>query len=301
MAPELDNVANRRVIVEPPFLSDLRRMVDEHLDQRLPSPTEHPAILHEAIRYSALARAKRIRPALALTVYETLGGAEIERALPPCCALELVHTYSLIHDDLPSMDNDDLRRGLPTLHKKYNEGIAVLAGDALHDLAFAWTAQAGNTQLVIELAEAIGSFGMIGGQVADMEAEGRPVSEEDILFIHRQKTAALIRCAARFGALLAGDTGAGLAAVSRYGAKLGLAFQIVDDILDIEGDQAKLGKSVGSDQKNLKATYPAAVGMERSHEAANKLIDEAIEALSGAEFPTERLIELARYIGRRES
>jgi geranylgeranyl diphosphate synthase type II len=283
------------------FMDKQRELVDEYLAKRLPSTDKHPQILHEAIRYSALARAKRIRPILALSAYEALGGADFEFALPPACALELVHTYSLIHDDLPCMDNDDLRRGLPTLHKKFNEGVAVLAGDALHDLAFAWTAEAGNTQLVIELAQAIGSYGMIGGQMADMEAEGNPVNAAEIEFIHRRKTGALIRCSVRFGALLAGAAEKELSALTTYGEKLGLAFQIVDDILDVSGDQSKLGKSVGSDEKNLKATYPAAIGLEASQIEADRLIDESIAALESASVPAKRLIALAKFIGQRES
>ena len=286
------------------FLDHKREMIDAFLDSELPPIAEHPQGLHEAIRYSALAPAKRIRPILALTTYDALCDPEAPQApapLGPACALELVHTYSLIHDDLPCMDNDDLRRGRPTLHRKFNEGVAVLAGDALHDLAFKWVASAGNTQLVTELADAIGSYGMIGGQVADMEAEGREITEADIAFIHLRKTAALMRCSSRFGAILADASADDLAALTAYGEKLGLAFQIVDDILDIEGDQTKLGKNVGSDQKNHKATYPAVVGIERSRAKADELIGEAIGALSGSKFPTERLTALARYIGRRES
>lgn len=288
------------------YLSEKRALIDAYLDKRLPSSAQYPNRLHEALRYSALAKAKRVRPILALTVFETLGGTDAEHVLAPACALELVHTYSLIHDDLPCMDNDDLRRGLPTLHKRYNEGIAVLAGDALHDLAFLWTAEAGNTELVKELAEAIGSYGMIGGQMADMEAEGRQVSEDDIRFIHRRKTAALIRCSVRFGSILAGANADADRAISGYGEKLGLAFQIVDDILDVEGDQDKLGKQVGSDQKNLKATYPAVIGVEASYQRANALIDEAISYLDILESSSDghdvsRLKELAEYIGQRES
>lgn len=293
--------AEAKISLESAYLSQRRQQVDHYLDDHLPPVFQPPTLLHEAIRYSSLAPAKRIRPIMALTVFEALGGVDVEFAMGPACALELVHTYSLIHDDLPCMDNDDLRRGLPTLHKKYSESVAVLAGDALHDLAFAWTAESGRTRLVIELAEAIGSYGMIGGQMADMEAEGKAVTEEDIKFIHRQKTAALIRCSVRFGAILAEASDDDLSAISRYGSRLGLAFQIVDDILDIEGDQRKLGKEVGSDEKNLKATYPAAVGLEKSHQAADQLIAEAISALDEVTFPTERLIAIAQYISHRES
>lgn len=283
------------------YLEQMRRVIDREIDHLLPQVSEHPQALHEALRYSALARAKRVRPILALTGFEALGGSDYDLALPPACALELLHTYSLIHDDLPCMDNDDLRRGLPTVHKKFGEGIAVLAGDALHDLAFQWTARSGKIELVNELAIATGSYGMIGGQVADMEAEGRPVTAEEIEFIHTRKTAALIRCAARFGGILAEADVSCLEALTLYGEKLGLAFQIIDDILDIEGDQAKLGKEVGSDEKNEKATYPAAVGLAESRRIANNLITEAIEALSSCSFPTGRLTELAKYIGMRES
>ncbi len=283
------------------YLTEKRQVIDDEIDRLLPSVSEHPRELHEAIRYSALARAQRVRPILALTAYEALGGTDLDAALPPMCALELLHTYSLIHDDLPCMDNDDLRRGLPTVHKKFNEGIAVLAGDALHDLAFQWTARSGKIELVHELAVATGSLGMIGGQVADMEAEGRAVTADEIEFIHTRKTAALIRCSLRFGGILAGAKDQCMESLTVYGAKLGLAFQIVDDILDIEGDQDKLGKEVGSDEKNCKATYPAAVGLDESHRIAGVLIDEAIAALEGCSFPTRRLTEMARYISQRES
>ncbi len=283
------------------YLTEKRQVIDNEIDRLLPKVSEHPRELHEAIRYSALARAKRVRPILALTCYEALGGTDLETALPPMCALELLHSYSLIHDDLPCMDNDDLRRGLPTVHKKFNEGIAVLAGDALHDLAFQWTARSGKIELVHELAIATGSYGMIGGQVADMEAEGRPVTAAEIEFIHTRKTAALIRCSLRFGGILADAEAPCMEALTLYGEKLGLAFQIVDDILDIEGDQDKLGKEVGSDEKNSKATYPAAVGLAESHRIAAGLIKEAIAALNTCAFPTDRLTELARYIAQRES
>jgi len=286
--------------VERPALDRMRQMIDEYLDANLPPVTQYPSILHEAIRYSALARAKRIRPALALTVYEALGGRDMAYALGPACALELVHTYSLIHDDLPCMDNDDLRRGQPTLHRKFGEGVAVLAGDALHDLAFQWVAVSGNCQLALELAQAIGSYGMIGGQMADMEAEGKRVDADEVSFIHKLKTAALIRCSARFGGILAGADERTLAALSVYGEKVGLAFQIVDDILDLEGDADKLGKQVGSDVKNAKATYPGAVGIASARAEASRLVDEAVTALDDMAYPTARLIELAKYITGRD-
>ncbi len=213
----------------------------------------------------------------------------------------MVHTYSLIHDDLPCMDDDDLRRGIPTLHKKFDEATAVLAGDALHDIAFQLLAKSGSAQVVEELALAIGTFGMLGGQMADVEAEGTEVSLEEVQYIHIHKTGALIRASVRIGAILAGVNGEVLNQISQYGEKVGLAFQIIDDILDVEGDEKKLGKSVGSDCKNKKATYPGTVGLSQARIDANRLIDEAIEINNGFGLKDNHFAVLARYIGQREN
>lgn len=283
------------------YLKQKRAEIDLLLNKYLPPEDEFPQILHKAMRYSVLAGGKRIRPVLAMTAYESFAGRDSEVINPAACSLELVHTYSLIHDDLPCMDDDDLRRGIPTLHKKFNEATAVLAGDALHDLAFNLIARAGSARVVSELAAAIGTYGMLGGQVADIEAEGKKVSLEEIQFIHSYKTAALIRASVRIGAILASVGDTMLEKLSQYGEKIGLAFQIVDDILDVEGDQKKLGKKVGSDCKNRKATYPGTVGMEKSRQDANGLIDEAIEICSGFDLEENHFVFIARYIGQREN
>ena len=284
------------------YLEEQRRFVDELLDKFLPPEDKEPQSLHKAMRYSVMAGGKRLRPILALAAYQYCGGqAEsgsngIHNAM---AALEMVHTYSLIHDDLPCMDDDDLRRGIPTCHRKFGEAAAVLAGDALHDIAFGLVAQTGSAQAVIELAEAIGTHGMLGGQIADVEAEGRDVDREEITGIHVRKTGALIRCSVRVGALLAGADDALMTRLTRFGEKIGLAFQIIDDILDVEGDPELLGKKTGSDSKKQKATYPRAVGMKQAHEDATRLIDEAIALFE----PTDEnmLKNIAIYIGQRRS
>lgn len=289
------------VVTGQHYLAEKREEVDRLLDQYLPSEKSYPDILHQAIRYSVLAGGKRIRPILALTSYEACGGDNKDIINPAACSLELVHTYSLIHDDLPCMDDDDLRRGAPTLHKKYNEAIAVLAGDALHDLAFELMARSGSAEVVSELALAIGTFGMLGGQMADIEAEGKENSLEQIEFIHKHKTGALIRASVRIGAMLAGIDKPTFDSLSLYGEKIGLAFQIIDDILDIEGDEEKLGKIVGSDCKNDKATYPGTVGMVQARKVGDRLIDEAIEIAEQFEMKQNHYIDIARFIGQRDS
>jgi geranylgeranyl diphosphate synthase type II len=214
--------------------------------------------------------------------------------------LEMVHTYSLIHDDLPCMDDDDLRRGQPTCHKKFGEAETVLAGDALHVVAFELMARTGSVPAVLELARAVGTQGMIGGQMADIAAEGKTdVTRDEVVNIHTRKTGALIRCAVLIGAILAGAEQPTLECLSSYGERVGLAFQIVDDLLDIEGDQDLLGKQVGSDSKNAKATYPAAVGLDEARREAGELIEQAIEALGGDE--ENMLAFIAQYIGQRKS
>ena len=283
------------------YLSETKRLVDGLLDTYLPSAASEPKVLHEAMRYSVMAGGKRLRPALALAAYEFCGGQESRAAqtvYKAMAGLEMVHTYSLIHDDLPCMDDDDLRRGMPTCHKKFGEAVAVLAGDALHVVAFQLMAETGSTQAVLELAEAIGTSGMLGGQIADVEAEGKVVSQEEITRIHERKTGALIRGSVRIGAILAGASEEQLRALTIYGEKVGLAFQIIDDILDIEGDQNLLGKQVGSDSKNQKATYPGVVGLEEARRAANRLIDEALATFEGQQDNALKFI--ARYIGQRE-
>jgi len=286
----------------PAFLRTGRELCDQLLLRYLPSPESEPKSLHAAIHYSVMAPGKRLRPLLALAAYEHCGGTAESDDSPvhfAMAAIEMVHTYSLIHDDLPCMDDDDLRRGLPTCHKKFGEALAVLAGDALHDIAFELMARTGRTEPVTELARAIGTQGMLGGQTADIEAEGRELSVHEIVEIHRRKTGALIRCAVRVGAILADAPAELLARLTSYGEKVGLAFQIIDDILDIEGDQKLLGKDVGSDSKNLKATYPGVAGMSAARATAGRLIEEALAQLD--ERDDNGLRQIALFIGERRN
>ncbi len=284
------------------YLEDGRRLTDRLLDEYMPSEEKEPRSLHEALRYSLMAGGKRLRPILALAAYEYCGGdasQDTDKIYRAMAALEAVHTYSLIHDDLPCMDDDDLRRGMLTCHKKFDEAIATLAGDALHVIAFELMAGTGSVDVVMELAEAVGTSGMLGGQMADIEAEGRPVTRDEVMNIHCRKTGALIRGSVRIGAILAGATSEQLQRLTIYGEKIGLAFQIVDDVLDIVGDQELLGKEVGSDTKNQKATYPGAIGTEASRDEAARLIDGALEVFGPDE--DNFLMYLARFIGQRES
>ena len=283
------------------FLTTKSALVEKLLDEFIPPATQTSTSLHEAMRYSVMAGGKRIRPILALAAYEhcdaviTPSNRSIEFAM---AALEMIHTYSLIHDDLPCMDDDDLRRGQPTCHKKFGEAVAVLAGDALHDIAFSLLARTGSTEVVEELANAIGTSGMIGGQIADVEAEGRDVTKEEITQIHNWKTGSLIKSSVRIGAMLAGVDKNTMLALSQYGQRIGLAFQIIDDILDIEGSQELLGKKVGSDCLKQKATYPGVVGLKQARNDADRLIDEAINYLNS--FGDNMLMHIALYIGQRE-
>jgi geranylgeranyl diphosphate synthase type II len=290
------------------YLADRRRQVEAALDRCLPGEDEPPASVHRAMRYSVMAGGKRLRPILVIAGAEAVGG-HAERVMPTACALELIHTYSLIHDDLPAMDDDDYRRGRPTNHKVFGEAVAILAGDALLTLAFGLMAtnaeRATDARIVCEViadvAAAAGTRGMVGGQVVDIESEGRAVTPETLEFIHRHKTAALIQASLRAGARLAGAEPAALAAVSDAGAALGLAFQIVDDILDVEGSLEELGKTAGSDQRKQKATYPALHGLAASRQRAQALIREAKVALAPLGPAAEPLRALADFIYERRS
>jgi len=271
----------------PHYLAERKEAVDRALDRFLLPADAFPLSIHEAIRYSVFAGGKRLRPILVIAAAEVAGGA-MEPVLPTACAFELIHTYSLIHDDLPAMDDDDLRRGRPTSHKVFGEAVAILAGDALFTLGMRLLAESfvqGDSnpallpQLLAEVTDAAGTVGMIGGQVVDIESEGRVVSPSTLEYIHTHKTGALIRAAVRAGALLSAASEEGLAALTTYGERLGLAFQIVDDILDLEGDQEAMGKAVGSDQRKRKVTYPDFYGLEPSRKMATDLIREAKEAL----------------------
>ncbi len=259
--------------------------VDNALDTLLPKDTTRPATIHKAMRYSIFAGGKRLRPVLALASAEVCGGVS-DAALHAASAVECIHTYSLIHDDLPCMDDDDLRRGRPTNHKVFGEGVAVLAGDALLTLAFEILAQApttpryGTATLIGELASASGSQWLIAGQVLDLEGEGKLISKEDLQFIHQSKTAALLTCAIRLGAMSADASPAKLNALTEFGQSLGLAFQVIDDILDVTQTTEKLGKTAGKDVAATKATYPALFGLERAREIASELTRKALGALS---------------------
>ncbi len=278
----------------------MRGVVNDHLQTIIPSNPEIPESLVSAMKYSLNAGGKRLRPILVLLAYESLG-RDAREILTPACALELIHTYSLIHDDLPCMDDDDLRRGKPTLHIKFPEAIAVLAGDALHALAFELLASTGDARIVREVGSAIGISGMLGGQVADVESEGKNITIDDMEYIHRKKTAALIEVSLKIGAMLASADDETINVFSSFGFRIGLAFQIVDDILDVTGDQEKLGKKIGSDEKKLKATYPRIIGLDESRKRASELITEAKETISAIGPKSTPFLHLADFIRDREN
>jgi geranylgeranyl diphosphate synthase type II len=280
------------------FLEQSKSRVESALDRFSPSLDHRPGTLHEAMRHSLMAGGKRLRPALCYAAFDDCGGTG-DRADFAAAALEMVHTFSLIHDDLPCMDDDDFRRGLPTCHKKFGEAMAVLAGDALSILAFQVLARAGSAEAVSLLADALGSDGMLGGQVVDIQSEGRPCDLATVDYIHLHKTSALIEASLELGALLAGADERRRALYRDYGRAIGLAFQIVDDVLDIESSTEQLGKDAGSDVENQKATYPAVVGLDESKRKARELVDRAVEltASMGSKGPV--LAELARYIVER--
>lgn len=290
------------------YLTERARLVDGALRGYLPPARTRPATIHEAMRYSLFAGGKRLRPILCLAAAEACGG-QVEAALAPAAAVECIHTYSLIHDDLPCMDDDDLRRGRPTSHVKYGEGIAVLAGDALLTIAFEILAGAPGSKRypaadhVAELARAAGSRHLIGGQVLDLEGEGAdtPPSAAQVRYIHRSKTAALLAASLRLGAMTAGASPARLDAVTVYGQSLGLAFQIVDDILDLTQSSEKLGKSAGKDIAADKSTYPAVFGLEKSRAEAAKLTKKAHAALDPlGKKNARRLHQIADYLLDRD-
>ncbi|MDX2082044.1 MAG: polyprenyl synthetase family protein [Terrimicrobiaceae bacterium] len=265
-------------------LTDYSRDVDRALHRWLPRESVRPATIHRAMRYSIFAGGKRMRPILCLAAAEACGGDRLA-ALPAACAVECVHTYSLIHDDLPCMDDDDMRRGRPTSHKVFGEGIAVLAGDALLTIAFEIlgrtvpTKRHPTTAFFSELSRAAGSRFLVGGQVADLEGENRPSTLSDLRFIHRGKTAAMIVASLRLGAMSANATPAQLRGLSAFGENLGLAFQVIDDILDVTQTSEQLGKSAGKDVASGKTTYPSLLGLDRSRREAERLTRKALSAL----------------------
>jgi len=275
--------------------------VEKSLRETIPPSNTKPATIHRSMRYSLLAGGKRLRPILCCAAAEACGGST-RGAMPAACAVELVHTYSLIHDDLPCMDDDDLRRGRPTSHKVFGEGIAVLAGDALLTSAFAMLATArpqgryGVSDLVTELAGAAGSRGLIAGQVADLEAEGKKPSEPSLYFIHAAKTGMLLRAALKLGAMCAGAQKSEVSALDRFGFALGLAFQVQDDILDVTQSAKKLGKTAGKDAAAGKMTFPSLYGLERSRELSAYWTEEAVAALQPLGAQGEMLRLLAAMI-----
>ena len=279
--------------------------VDRALDRFLPRASTRPGTIHKAMRYSLFAGGKRMRPALVLAAAEACGG-DPKEAMPLACAVECIHTYSLIHDDLPAMDNDDFRRGKPTNHKVFGEGIAVLAGDALLTQAFEIAAQAqswprySHRDLVLEIAKASGSLQLIAGQVADLEGEGKKVSLAQLQYIHERKTSALLCCSVRLGGMSANCTPAQLQALTDFGYHVGLAFQVIDDILDVTQSTETLGKTAGKDVAAQKATYPRLVGLEKSKKIAAALTAKAFAALKPFRGRAVALEALAKYLLERD-
>ncbi len=291
------------------YLSRKKDSVDKALEKLVPSAKTFPSAVHEAMRYSLFAGGKRVRPVLAISAAEALG-VKTAGLLPIAVSLELIHTYSLIHDDLPAMDNDDFRRGRPTCHKVYGEAIAILAGDGLLNMAFEVLSDPRRlmsisanrlTTIIREISTASGVFGMVGGQVVDMQSEGKDIDFPILEYIHTHKTGALIRASVRVGALYARASRRKFAALTRYGEMVGLAFQIADDILDITGKQEEIGKDIGSDLKKGKKTFPGFLGLEESRRRARELADEAVDSLKGFDRKADPLRELAKYIINRAS
>jgi len=287
------------------YLAAKAAEVDAAMDVFLPKAGKRPGTIHEAMRYAVFAGGKRLRPVLCLSAAEACGG-EVSKAMAPACAIELMHTYSLVHDDLPAMDDDDLRRGRPTCHKVYGEGMAVLCGDALLTEAFLVLAKTpaskryGIREYVSELAGTGGSIKLIGGQVMDLEGEGRKLTKRDLVRIHEAKTAALLTTSLRLGAMSANATSAKLEALTKFGYNLGLAFQVIDDILDVTQSTEVLGKTAGKDQAVEKATYPSIIGLDASRKEAAKLTGAAMAALKPFGKKAKRLEEIAAHLLQRE-
>jgi geranylgeranyl diphosphate synthase type II len=290
----------------PAFFEEDRAAVDAALERIMPRENAQPPSIHTAMRYSVQAGGKRVRPILCLESARIFS-ADVAPILPVACALEFIHTYSLIHDDLPALDNDDLRRGKPTCHKKFGEAIAILAGDALLTLAFETLANAPieparRVAILSHVAASAGTVnGMVGGQVADLEAERRAIQPAELEYIHRSKTAALIRASVASGAIAGGADDADAARLKRFGETIGWAFQVVDDILDVEESSAALGKTAGKDAAQQKATYPSLFGLENSREFATELETRAMAELELYGARAARLRELAELIVHRRA
>lgn len=288
-----------------PYLKTQQKTVDAALNTFLPKATARPQTVHQAMRYSIFAGGKRLRPILTLAAAEACGGEE-KGALPPACAVEVMHTYSLVHDDLPCMDDDDLRRGRPTSHKVYGEGMAVLTGDALLTEAFTILAQTPQTKryplkdIMLEFSICGGSKKLIGGQVLDLEGEGQDLSKAQLIRIHENKTAALLTTSLRLGGMTANATPRQLEALTTFGYNLGLAFQVIDDILDVTQSTEKLGKTAGKDEAVDKATYPSIMGLEKSKAEARRLTKKSLDALSIFGKKAERLEQIAHHLLDRE-
>lgn len=283
------------------YLATRAADVDAAMDKFLPKAKERPSTIHTAMRYCIFSGGKRLRPVLCLAAAEACGG-EISNALAPACAVELMHTYSLVHDDLPAMDDDDLRRGRPTCHRVYGEGMAILCGDALLTEAFIVLVQTpatkryGAREFITELARTGGSRKLIGGQVMDLEGEGKSLTKRELVRIHSAKTAALLTTSLRLGAMAANATPPKLAALTAFGSRLGLAYQIIDDILDVTQTTEVLGKTAGKDHQAEKSTYPASLGLARSRKVAAELTRAALDALKPLGKKAIRLQEIATHL-----
>ena len=277
------------------YLARIAKDAEAKFDEHLPPVKDRPCRLHEAMRYSMFAGGKRLRPGLAKATFDMFGGKG-DKIWLATSALEMLHTFSLIHDDLPCVDNDDYRRGKLTSHKKFGESTAVMAGDALCIHAFEMMGKTGNAKAIEVLAHLLGTYGMIGGEMTDIECEGKTVNLEIVDYIHYHKTAALIEASLLVGAMLADASESDMEIVRSYGRSIGLAFQIVDDILDIVSTTEELGKDAGSDIEKGKATYPSIVGLDKSRERARELYEESIKALDGLKCDTSILRSIAAYI-----
>jgi geranylgeranyl diphosphate synthase type II len=290
------------------YLEEKGQLIDACLDRLLPVKAAYPQSLHQAMRYCLFAGGKRIRPALAFAASEAVGGNP-DLLVEEACALELIHTFTLIHDDLPAMDNDDFRRGMPSTHKVFGEAMAILAGDALQTEAFkilacGYSRGVHTAERIVEvmkiLAEASGSQGVVGGQVVDLESEGKKIDQARLEYIHSHKTGSLIAASVLMGGILGGASPEEVKMLGLYGESIGHAFQIADDILDVEGSQEKLGKSTGSDQKKGKATYPSIIGLDEARKKMMEYYQRALAALQSFDQRADHLRSIALYIIQRQ-